>query len=424
MHIAIIALGSRGDVQPYVALGVGLKEAGYTVRVITHPDFEALVGAHGLDYWPVRGSVQEIVESMEMRDLVEKGNFIRISMETSRQAKRVALNWAEDSLAGCSGFDLLIAGVGGMFVAGALAEKLIIPVIQAFLFPFTPTRAFPSILLPAFLTRLGGAFNRASHHVTQQAIWQAYRSADNAARKQVMNLPAAPFWGPFRSDRLKQHPVLYGFSPSVIAKPADWGVNTYVTGYWFLDPSSTWSPPPGLTAFLDSGPAPVCIGFGSMGNRNPEQTTELVLAAIDRSRQRAVILSGWGGLSKVNLPDTVYMADSIPHAWLFPRMAAVVHHGGAGTTAAGFRAGVPSVITPFFGDQMFWGKRAAALGVGTEPIARKKLTAERLAGAIQTAVTDRTMRQRAAELGAKIQAEDGIGQVVSIIRRLSADQRL
>lgn len=418
MRIAIVALGSRGDVQPYVALGVGLKAAGYTVRVITHTDFEALVGAHDLDYWPVRGSVQEVVESKEMRELIEKGNFIRISMETSRQAKRAALNWAEDSLEGCRGVELLIAGVGGMFVAGALAEKLNIPIIQAFLFPFTPTRAFPSILLPASLSRLGGFFNRASHHVTQQVIWQAYRSADSAARNRVLNLPAAPFWGPFRSERLRQHPVLYGFSPSVIAKPADWGADTHITGYWYLDPAPGWSPPPGLTEFLNSGPAPVCIGFGSMGNRKPEETAKLVLDAVAQSRHRAVILSGWGGLSNENLPDTVYMADSIPHAWLFPRMAAVVHHGGAGTTAAGFRAGVPSIITPFFGDQMFWGKRAAALGVGTEPIPRKKLTAERLARIIQTAVTDPDMRQRAAELGAKIQAEDGVAQAVSIIRHL------
>lgn len=118
------------------------------------------------------------------------------------------------------------------------------------------------------------------------------------------------------------------------------------------------------------------------------------------------------------LADTVFRVDSIPHAWLFPRVAAVVHHGGAGTTAAGLRAGVPSIVIPFFGDQPFWGQRLAELGVGLAPIPRKQLTAERLADAIDRAVTDQSMRQRAADLGTKIRGEDGIAHAVAIVQEL------
>jgi UDP:flavonoid glycosyltransferase YjiC (YdhE family) len=155
-----------------------------------------------------------------------------------------------------------------------------------------------------------------------------------------------------------------------------------------------------------------------MGNRNPAETTDLVLQALAKTPQRAILLSGWGGLQKTDFPASVFMIDSIPHAWLFPRVAAVVHHGGASTTAAGLRAGVPSIVIPFLGDQPFWGKRVHHLGVGPAPIPRSKLTVDRLAQAIQEAVTNTAMRQRAAELGSKIQAEDGVANAVKIIQQM------
>ena len=171
--------------------------------------------------------------------------------------------------------------------------------------------------------------------------------------------------------------------------------------------------------FLQGGSPPVYVGFGSMSNRKPEETADLVLQALARTQQRAIILSGWSGLHKADLPGSVFMLDSIPFSWLFPRVAAIVHHGGAGTTAAGLRAGVPSVVIPFFGDQPFWGQRIAELGVGPAPIPRRKLTVERLAQAIQKAVTDQAMRQRAANLGSKIQAEDGIARAVAVVQHIS-----
>jgi len=231
-------------------------------------------------------------------------------------------------------------------------------------------------------------------------------------------LPAAPFAGPYNSDCTRGLPILYGFSPTVIPAPSDWNENIHVTGYWFLDELDNWTPPPALTDFIESGSPPVYIGFGSMSNRKPEEMADLVVRALKQIDQRAILLSGWGGLSKTDLPDSIFMLDSIPHAWLFPRVAAAVHHGGAGTTAAGLRAGVPSVIVPFFGDQPFWGRRVADLGVGPGPISRQRLTAGRLATAIHQAVTEQEMRQRAAKLGEKIRGENGIARAVEIIARI------
>ena len=420
MKIAIMALGSRGDVQPYLSLGKGLKAAGHFVRLITHQNFERLVTSHGLEFYPVKGDVQAVLESPEMLKLLEQGNFLAINAHTAKLVRSAAIDWAQDGIAACRGIDLLVAGVGGLYLSIALAQKLNIRFLQAYIFPFTPTTAFPAIVLPQSISRLGGTVNRLSHHLFRQMMWQGFRQADRLARQQVLNLPPAPFWGSYNSAALRQYPTLYGFSSSVIPQPSDWQ-NTQVTGYWFLDAAADWTPPAALMKFLNSGKPPVYIGFGSMGSRKPAATAALVLAALDRSGQRGILLSGWGGLSQANLPDTVLMVESIPHSWLFPRMAAVVHHGGAGTTAAGLRAGVPSIVIPFFGDQLFWGQRVAKLGVGTAPIPRKQLTVELLAQAIDWAVTDPVMIQQAANLGAKIQAEDGIAHAVAVIHAIEQE---
>jgi UDP:flavonoid glycosyltransferase YjiC (YdhE family) len=223
---------------------------------------------------------------------------------------------------------------------------------------------------------------------------------------------------------MKGMPVLYGFSPAVIPQPADWGADKKITGYWFLEPEEEWNPPAALVDFLDAGTKPVTIGFGSMSNRNPEETAELVIKALEMCGQRAVILSGWGGLQTSDLPDSVFQIDTVPHSWLFQRVAAVVHHGGAGTTAAGLRAGVPSVIIPFFGDQPFWGGRVADLGVGPKPIPRKSLTPERLAQAIQEAVTDGAIRQSASNLGEMIRSENGIVNAVEMIQLATSRSKM
>jgi sterol 3beta-glucosyltransferase len=418
MRIAIIALGTRGDVQPYIALGKGLKSAGHVVRLVTHQNFETLVVAHELEFWPARGNVQDVAESQEMRDLLEKGNFIAITQQTARLAEHAAIEWAEDGLKACQGMDLLVAGIGGIFLGIALAEKLGIPFLQAFLVPFVPTKDFPASLIPQSLPGLGGSLNSLTHHLTRQMMWQGFRSADYRSRREVLGLPAAPFWGPYNSKRTKGMPILHGFSPSVIAAPTDWENNVHVTGFWFLDSSDDWSPPSDLMSFLGAGPAPIYIGFGSMSTRKPEETADLVIKALKETNQRALLFSGWGGLQKSDLPDSVFMIDSIPHSWLFPRVAAVVHHGGAGTTAAGMRAGVPSIVIPFFGDQPFWGKRAAELGIGPSPIPRKELTAERLVDAIQQTINNKSMRQRAADLGSRIQSEDGVNRAVEVIQKI------
>lgn len=418
MRIVILALGSRGDVQPYLALGKGLQAAGHRVRIITHEDYIDLAHTHGLETWAVEGNIQEFAESPEMRRRLEQGSFISVMRYAAQAAERAAVDWAKAGWQACQGMDLIVAGFGGMFIGLAIAEKLDLPLLQAHYVPFTPTGVFPGALFPPGTTRLGSLANRISHHLTRQMMWQQIRSADTAARRKVLGLPSAPFWGPFQARALEDMPILYGFSPAVIAKPADWSEKVHITGYWYLDSDPAWEPSPELEAFLSDGQPPIYIGFGSMSSRKPEETAFLILQALAQSRQRAVLLSGWDGIKAERLPHHVFLIDSAPHDWLFARVAAVVHHGGAGTTAAGLRAGLPSVIVPFFADQPFWGQRVAHLGAGPAPIPRKKLTVEKLSRAIDIAVTDQDMQRRANRLGERIRAEDGIGRAVAVIERV------
>jgi UDP:flavonoid glycosyltransferase YjiC (YdhE family) len=420
MRILIIAPGSRGDLQPYLALGKGLKDAGHTVRLVTHEDFEELVNSVGVEFWPIAGKVTDIAQSSEMQARLEKGRFLSVISLMAKEAQRGSLNLANAGLAACKDVDLVLAGIGGLFTGVALAEKFRLPFIQTYYIPFTPTRAYPSFLIPPLPFTPGKGFNRYSYQLARQMIWQGFHSADRIARKKVLKISPSPFFGPFNSEVLQGLPILYGYSPVVIPPPDDWGEDMHVTGYWFLDHEEDFKPPQELADFLRTGSNPIFIGFGSMSSRRPEENTKMVLAALSEAKQRAVLLSGWGGLQKTNLPDSVFMLDSVsvPFTWLFPRMTVVVHHGGAGTTSAGLRAGVPSIITPFFGDQPFWGRRVAELGVGPEPIFQKKLTASKLAAAIKIAVSDESMRQKSAKLGEKIRAEDGVTKAVEVIEKV------
>jgi sterol 3beta-glucosyltransferase len=417
MQVTIIAPGSRGDVQPYVALGKGIKDAGHSVRVLTSQDFQDLVTVYDLDFFDMGGNMQSVAQNMQV--LLEQGNFLKILSSMGKAAQSLASQAAVSGLVACQGSDLIIAGLGGFFIGMALSEKLGIPFVQAFYFPFTPTREFPNALVPLPPVRLPAWANSLTYRIAQQMMWQNYRAADKQARRQVLHMASAPFWGPFASmDRQKQT-ILYGYSPHVLPPPKDWGDFIHVTGYWFLDPPAGWEPPIDLVNFLQSGPPPVYIGFGSMGSSKPEETTDLIVQALAHTGQRGVISSGWGGLKKADLPKTVFMIGSIPFSWLFPQMAAVVHHGGAGTTSMGLWAGVPSIVTPFMGDQPFWGQRVYELGVGPKPIPRRRLTVDRMAESIRMAVSDTAMREKATRLGQLIRAENGIARAVAVIEQNS-----
>lgn len=429
MRINLLTAGTRGDVQPAIALGVGLKKAGFNVQLVAFEEFRALTGIYGLDFFPLQARVQELMKP-SLTGLVDSGAAVfRFVPELLKLFRELFLQMTADFLRASQEADVLISNTATAMSAAAVAEKLEIPHIETSVFPGWPTRAFPSIFWPwpaalqtredSLLAAIRGMFNLLTYVPMGWLVSLGLQPVIKRCRTEILNLPPR---SPHQNKRSEKpaSPVLAGFSEHVLPRPPDWGENIRITGYWFLD-TPAYAPPPALQAFLESGPPPVYVGFGSMPSQNPEQVAALVMQALTLAGRRGIILTGQGpigrGMAQQGNNESVYFVDSIPHDWLLPQVAAVVHHGGAGTTAAGIRAGIPSVLIPILGDQLFWGQRVADLGIGIHPIPRKSLTAERLSAAIQHAVTDPGMSQRAAALGEKIRAEDGVAQAVSIIRQ-------
>jgi sterol 3beta-glucosyltransferase len=414
MKIVMLAVGTRGDVQPYIALGRGLKAAGHDVLLATHTPFEDFVRLHGLDFMPLNANPQAILESEIGKSWLESGRNLFGFLRTLREMGDDLMEQLNaDIWKASQGAEAIIystLAMSGHFAA----MKLGVPRFVAPLQPLSRTRDYPNIFFPRNLS-LGRRYNYFTHLMTEELIWLPVRRQVNRWIRNDLGLQPVSWRGPYPQLKLERTPVLYGYSPKVVPPASDWPEWHHVTGYWTLPPSENWQPPDGLVDFLQSGPAPVYIGFGSMTNRNPEEGADVALEALRQSGQRGLLLRGWGGLSKSDLPADVFMVDSIPHHWLFPRMAAVVHHGGAGTTGAGLRSGVPSIIIPHFSDQPYWGERVHELGVGPKPIPRKDLTAKKLGHAIKLSIEDDAMRKRAVALGSELQKEDGIATAIKII---------
>jgi len=421
MRIAIVTFGSQGDVYPYLALGKGLQAAGHDVLLVTHALFETLIRSRGLDFAAVELNPRDVLDSEAGQNWLDTGNnSLRFFWQLARIAGPILQQTMLDCWKACQGVEAMLFAPLAIYTAQAVAEKLGVPFAVVSYQPLTPTRAFASPFFPPapiWLPFAGGAYNRLTHVLSLQAFWHLLRPLVNKARQKTLNLPPLPPHWLQSLIQQQDRPILYGYSPTVVPTAPDWGHWNQVTGYWFLDRPDDWQPPANLLDFLATGPPPVYIGFGSMNNRDPQEVTEVVLKALARSKRRGILLTGWGGISRADLPDEVFVIDKIPLDWLFPHTAAVVHHGGAGTTLTGLRAGVPSVIIPFFGDQPFWGQRVFELGVGPRMIPRKRLSAERLAAAIEVATSDEGMRTRAKAVGERIRGEDGVRKAVAVFER-------
>ncbi|CAI4211682.1 unnamed protein product [Parascedosporium putredinis] len=418
LRITCLTIGSRGDVQPYIALCKGLLAEGHKPRIATHAEFQGWIESHGIEFAKVEGDPGEL-----MRLCIEHGTF---TWSFLREANSTFRGWLDELLASawvaCEGSDLLIESPSAM--AGIhIAEALGIPYFRAFTMPWTRTRAYPhAFVMPE--TKMGGAYNVTSYVLFDNIFWKATAYQVNRWRRNTLKLPNTSL------EKLQPNkvPFMYNFSPSVVAPPIDFSDWIRVTGYWFLDEGGDYTPPQDLADFISKarsdGKKIVYVGFGSIIVKNPAKMTQEVIDAVLAADVRCILSKGWsdritkGGPTVIadepQLPPEIFVIKSAPHDWLFKQIDAAAHHGGSGTTGASLRAGIPTIIRPFFGDQFFFGSRVEDLGVG---IWLRKWGANSFGRALWEATHNERMIVRAKSLGQRIQKENGVETAIQCIYR-------
>ncbi|PWA59617.1 Glycosyl transferase, family 28 [Artemisia annua] len=416
LNIAVLVVGTRGDVQPFLAISKRLQEFGHHVRLATHANFRSFVESAGVDFYPLGGDPRVLAGYMARN----KGLIPSAPGEISIQRKQLKAI-IESLLPACTEPDLKN---GKPFRAQAIianppayghahvAEALGVPLHMFFTMPWTPTSEFPSPL--ARVPQSAGYW--LSYIVVDLLIWWGIRGYINDFRKKL-NLAPIAYFSMYRGS-ISHFPTGYMWSPHVVSKPSDWGSLVDVVGYCFLNLGSKYQPPEEFIRWIGKGTSPpIYIGFGSMPLEDPAKTTNIILEALRKTGQRGIIDRGWGDLGTFpDIPDDVFLLVDCPHDWLFPQCAAVVHHGGAGTTATGLRAGCPTTIVPFFGDQYFWGDRIYHRGLGPNPIPISQLTVEALSDAINFMLQPE-VKARAMDLAKLIENEDGVANAVDAFHR-------
>ncbi|MCP3804714.1 glycosyltransferase [Allokutzneria sp. A3M-2-11 16] len=413
MRIVIVTVGSRGDIAPYTGPAVRLREAGHEVVVSAQSAFAGMIAELGLGYLAMPGDMRALLESEEGRAWSAKGTGLRGVKAQLDIAKQMMDTVAEGVMTAAENADLLLLQRGAL-INGYLAGKALgIPTAALELFPGVPTAEFGLAGLGG--KDLGRVLNRWLPRLALRAPTPLDASMKEFCRR--LGLP------PMRVGRVRRmmlddqdYPVLHGFSRHVVRRPADWPRGTDVVGYWWPERPPGWTAPAELVDFLQAGPPPVFLGFGSMAPGEGERLSEVVTETVRRAKVRAVVQAGWSGLTATG--DDVMCVESVPHDWLFPQVAAVVHHCGAGTTGASVRAGVPVVPTPVLADQPFWASRLAKIGVSPGSVPFAELAAEPLATLITRAVTDPGYRARAQSLAERVRAEDGAGAILRLVERV------
>ncbi|PYH78799.1 UDP-Glycosyltransferase/glycogen phosphorylase [Aspergillus uvarum CBS 121591] len=426
LNVVMHVVGSRGDVQPFIALGQELQKHGHRVRLATHLVFRDFVRAHDLEFFNIGGDPAQLMSFMVKNpNLVPKVEAITQG-DISRRRKDV-----REILGGCwrscfepgegiHPFNPAECTGAPPFVADAIianppsfahihcAEKMGIPLHLMFTMPWSPTQAFSHPLAKVRSTNTKSSVGKLmSYMIAETVIWQGVGDLINEFRRHELGLERLDSMrAPSLLSRLRI-PFTYLWSPSLLPKPDDWLDHIDVVGFSFVPHDDKYEPPQDLVDFLEAGPPPIYIGFGSIVVDDPEALTQTILEAVRMSGQRAVVSKGWGNIGADEADDpNVYFLGNCPHDWLFSRVSCVVHHGGAGTTATGLALGRPTVIVPFFGDQPFWGMLVASNGAGPAPIPSKLLTADKLAGAIRHCM-EPEIKEQAKVLSCKIQTEQG-----------------
>lgn len=403
MKIVICTMGSRGDVEPYIALGSELAKLGYIIYISAPIVYQTLVEDANLNYLAMNAvNPQDMMKIPEIEQAFASGKKIKPLLLLMKKSKPVISEFLKEMFKNTQGMDAVIAS---MILYGAYdgAEKQGIPCIYTLLNPAVPTREFPTVLAP----HIPRFLYKRSHRFLEKSFWLAFKKTCNRLRTTEWNLKKLACC-PINVLRENHVPTFLGYSEAILPKPKDWSNNEIITGYWQSNFKPKYKPDSKLIEFLDYGNRrPIYIGFGSMPIGNVNELLDLIKEALCASHERAIVFLGYNKTVHLEHNEQIFLIDSIPHSWLFPRVAATVIHGGAGTCAASLRAGKPTIVIPFMGDQFFWGEQIYKQGAGPKPIPYKLLNALKLTESINEATNNRQIIENAEHIGKALRVENG-----------------
>jgi sterol 3beta-glucosyltransferase len=427
VKVFIFSYGTRGDVEPCVALARSLRASGHDALVAGPAPFGGLAQTHGVPFAPLDTGLTQLWDNPQTREAAAtstRGLPLRAFAEGFRRPAIPSIRqMLDDMWDAARGADLVVHHDCLLATASHhIAATLRVPLVLSQMYPvLVPTRSFPvAVYRFPMQGRLPAALNRATYPAFQSMV-RAVTSKDvEGWRQQKLLLPR-----PRRRNGLLRRPdggtvpVLNAFSRHLLPPPPDWPQTVHTTGNWLLPAPPGWRPAPELSDFLAAGDPPVYIGFGSMTSSVSPGIQRLVLEAVGRAGARAVLAVATDtGPASEDLPPGVILVNDVPHAWLFPRVAMVIHHGGLGTTAAASAAGRPQAIYPFMTDQLFWADRMHRLGLTPAPVPVSRLTAAGLASTIRLVLGDPHMSQRARDLGYLLRAEDGAAVATTVLEKI------
>ncbi len=410
-RIAILTYGSRGDVEPFIALGIGLQKAGYAVRLAGPASFAPRVHAHGLAFEPIAGNPEQLTEAFADRAGL---SWPRMIVEMIRHVVPLAAATFRAVERAASDADLIVHSFLMTDAGHTLARLQGVPDVSAQFFPvFLPTSAFPAPALPDL--PLGGAYRRATHTLNTAVFRYGARMLYRSVRASAPDLPDLAPW-PFAGPHAGGTPLLLAYSRHVLPRPPEWPAYAHVTGYWQLPAPADWAPPSELVRFLESGPPPLYFAPGSVRTDNMPGLLRTVVSAVRTRGQRLFLGTSPQGLGRELMGPDVFAIEDVPHAWLFPRMRYILHHGGAGTTGAAASAGIPNTALPFTADQTFWARQLYRRGLGPAGPPACRLTRRHLEALLNDALSNPTYRRRAEALGQEIRQEDGVASALRLIQ--------
>jgi sterol 3beta-glucosyltransferase len=420
MRVLIATAGGRGDVAPITGLATAIRAAGHSVTVTCNDEYEGLVVGCGLEFRPLPGTHGMFADPRWMQTSGGPAwavSMTRLLAEHLRTVDKALLAVARQDAPDVLALTGITAASGHH-----VAEGLGLPGMELQLQPAYPTAEFPPSIVGS--RSFGRSGNRIAGRATTSAVALVAAGPGREIRREL-GLPRPGIRRLLSGQSgAPRRPVFHGFSPAVVRRPADWPDHYQVTGYWWPPRPAAWSPPEKLEEFLASGPPPVFFGFGSLTPAQPAEFIELAAEAGRQAEVRQVIQTAEADPAPADRRppgDSIVIGD-VPHDWLFPRMAAVVHHAGGGTLAAGLRAGVPAVTVPVTADQPFWAARLAALGAGPPPIPHKQLSVAALAAAIREAVARSSYRTQAGAMARRLASEDGAAPVIEFLDRLGTSR--